>query len=86
MRWDRKAPPESNLHVYGKDDMEFRVYNVKRSSKRRDQKKDQRKSTKEQVTKKEMRILEKVNTSELFRLHQGQFLYLNSLIFLPNHP
>ena len=36
MRWDRKTPPESNLHVYGKDDKEFRVYNVKRSPKRRD--------------------------------------------------
>ena len=34
--------------MYGKDDTEFRVYNVKRSPKRRDQK-----STKEQVTRKE---------------------------------
>ena len=66
MRRDWKAPPESNLHVYGKDDTEFRVYNVKRSPKRGD-----RKSTKEKVTRKERRILEKVNTSELFRLHRG---------------
>ena len=71
MRWDREAPPESNLHVYGKDDIEFRVYNVKRSPKRKDRKKDQRKRTKEQVTKKEKRILDKVNTFELFRLHRG---------------
>ena len=34
MRWNRKAPPESNLHVYGKDNIKFRVYNVKRSPKR----------------------------------------------------
>ena len=46
MRWDRKAPPESNLHVYGKDDTEFRVYNMKMSPKRRDQKR-----TKEKVLK-----------------------------------
>ena len=55
MRWDRKAPPESNLNVYGKDDIEFRVYNVKRSPKRKDRKKDRRKRTNEQVTKKEKR-------------------------------
>ena len=71
MRWDRKAPPESNLHVYGKDDIEFRVYNVKRSQKSEDRKRDWKKSTKEQVTKKEKRILEKVNMSELFMLHRG---------------
>ena len=69
MRWDRKAPPESNLHVYGKDDIEFKVYNVKRSPKEKDRKKTRKKSTKEQVTKKERKILDKVNTSELFRLH-----------------
>ena len=52
MRWDRKAPPESNLHVYGKDDMEFRVYNVKRLPKRKD-----RERTKEKVLKN--KLLEK---------------------------
>ena len=71
VRWDREAPPESNLHVYGKDDIEFRVYNVKRSQKSEDRKRDWKKSTKEQVTKKEKRILDKVNMSELFRLHRG---------------
>ena len=70
MRWDREAPPESNLHVYGKDDIEFRVYNVKRLQKSEDRKRDWKKSTKEQVTKKEKRILEKVNMSELFMLHR----------------
>ena len=71
MRWDRKAPPESNLHVYGKDDTEFRVYNVKKVAKEKGSKKDQRKSTREQVTRKERRILDKVKTFELFRLHRG---------------
>ena len=52
MRWDRKAPPESDLHVYGKDDTKFRVYNVKRSPKRRD-----RKRTREKVLKN--KLLEK---------------------------
>ena len=40
MRWDREAPPESNLHVYGKDDIEFRVYNMKKSQKRTERKKE----------------------------------------------
>ena len=71
VRWDREAPPESNLHVYGKDDIELRVYNVKKSQKSEDRKRDWKKSTKEQVTKKERRILDKINTSELFRLHRG---------------
>ena len=71
MRWDKKAPLESNLHVYGKADIEFRVYNVKKIAKGKGSKKDQRKSTKEQVTKKERGILDKVNMSELFRLHRG---------------
>ena len=31
-------PPESNLHVYGKDDIQIRVYNMKRLPKRGDQK------------------------------------------------
>ena len=43
MRWDRKAPPESNLNVYGKDDIEFRVYNLKWSPKRGDRKKTREK-------------------------------------------
>ena len=52
VRWDRKAPPESNLHVYGKDDMEFRVYNVKRSPKRRDQKRTREKVLKNKLLEK----------------------------------
>ena len=52
MRWDRKAPPESNLHVYGKDDIEFRVYNVKRSPKRKDRKKTREKVLKNKLLKK----------------------------------
>ena len=52
MRWDRKAPPESNLHVYGKDDIEFRVYNVKRSPKRKDKKKTREKVLKNKLLKK----------------------------------
>ena len=30
VRWDRKKFPESNLHVYGKNDTQIVVYNVKR--------------------------------------------------------
>ena len=71
MRWDRKAPPKSNLHVYGKDDIEFRVYNLKWSPKRGDRKKTREKVLKKKLLKKESRILDKVNTSELFRLHRG---------------
>ena len=52
MRWDRKAPPESNLHVYGKDDIEFRVYSVKRSPKRKDKKKTREKELKNELLKK----------------------------------
>ena len=52
MRWDRKAPPESNLHVYGKDDIEFRVYNVKRSPRRKDRKKTREKVLKNKLLKK----------------------------------
>ena len=52
MRWDRKAPLESNLHVYGKDDMEFRVYNVKRSPKRRNQKRTREKVVKNKLLEK----------------------------------
>ena len=71
VRWDRKAPPESNLHVYGKDDIEFNVYNVKRSPKRRDRRMTREKVLKNNLLKKESRILDKVNTSELFKLHRG---------------
>ena len=52
MRWDRKAPLESNLHVYGKDDTEFRVYNVKRLPKRGDRKKTREKVLKNKLLKK----------------------------------
>ena len=52
VRWDRKAPPESNLHVYVKDDIEFRVYNVKMSPKRVDQKKTREKVLKNKLLKK----------------------------------
>ena len=52
MKWDRKALPESNLHVYGKDDIEFRVYNVKRSPKMRDRKKTREKVLKNKLLKK----------------------------------
>ena len=52
MRWDRKAPLESNLHVYGKDDIEFRVYNVKRSPKKKDRKKTREKVLKNKLLKK----------------------------------
>ena len=69
MRWDRKASPESNLHVYVKDDTEFRVYNVKRLPKRRDRKRTREKVLKNKLLENKRRILEKVNTSELFRLH-----------------
>ena len=52
VRWDRKAPLESNLHVYGKDDIEFRVYNVERSPKRKDRKKTREKVVKNKLLKK----------------------------------
>ena len=67
----QKAPPEPNLHVYGKDDTEFRVYNVKRSPKRRDRRMTREKVLKNKLLKKESRILDKVNMFELFRLHRG---------------
>ena len=38
MRWDRKKLLELNLYVYGKDDIQIRVYNMKRSPKRGDRK------------------------------------------------
>ena len=71
MRWNRKAPPKSNLHVYGKDDKEFRVYNVKRSPKRRDRERTIEKVVKNKSLEKKGGFWEKVNTSELFRLHRG---------------
>ena len=52
MRWDRKVLPESNLHVYGKDDTKFRVYNMKRSLKRKDRKKAREKVLKNRLLKK----------------------------------
>ena len=60
MRWDRKKLLELNLHVYGKDDIQIRVYNKKRSPKRgdREKKKNQGERIKEQVTKKELLILD----------------------------
>ena len=36
---DRKKLPESNLHVYGKDDTQIRVYNMRMSPKSREKKK-----------------------------------------------
>ena len=39
MRWDRKKLLELNLHVYGIDDIQIRVYNKKRSPKRGDREK-----------------------------------------------
>ena len=38
MRWDRKTPPESNIHEYGKDNIQIMVYNMKMSPKRGDRK------------------------------------------------
>ena len=32
--WDRKEFPESNLHVYGRDDTKIVVYSMKRKKKR----------------------------------------------------
>ena len=30
MRWDKEKLPESNLHVYGKDDTKVMVYNMRK--------------------------------------------------------
>ena len=38
MKWDKKKFLEPNLHVYGKDDTQIMVYNIRRSPKRGDQK------------------------------------------------
>ena len=70
VRWYKKAPLESNLHVYGKDDTEFRVYNVKRSPKKKDRKRIGEKVLKNKLLEKKIGFLDKVNTSELFRLHR----------------
>ena len=32
--WDKKEFPESNLHVYGRDDTKIIVYSMKRKKKR----------------------------------------------------
>ena len=34
--WDKKEFPESNLHVYGKDDIKIVVYSMRRWSKKGD--------------------------------------------------
>ena len=35
VRWDRKEFPESNLHVYDRDDTKIIVYNMEKGHKRR---------------------------------------------------
>ena len=40
--WDRKEFPESNLHVYGKDDTKIVVYSMGRCTRKGDQKKKSR--------------------------------------------
>ena len=37
--WDMKKFPESNLHVYGKDDTQIMVYNMREWSRKRNRKK-----------------------------------------------
>ena len=34
MKWDKKKFLEPNLHVYGKDDTQIMVYNIRRSPKK----------------------------------------------------
>ena len=36
--WDKKESPESDLHVYGKDDTKIVVYNLERCTKKREEK------------------------------------------------
>ena len=36
--WDRKKFPESNLHVYGTDDTQIMVYNIRGWARKRDRK------------------------------------------------
>ena len=55
MRWDRKKLPKSNLHVYGKNDTQIMVYNMRMWQKRGEGKTPEKKKTKELVT--EMRTL-----------------------------
>ena len=52
MRWDRKKLLELNLHVYGIDDIQIRVYNMKRSPKRGDREKTREKGLKNKLLKK----------------------------------
>ena len=52
MRWDKKKLPKSNLHVYGKDDIQIRVYNMKRLPKRGDREKTREKGLKNKLLKK----------------------------------
>ena len=40
--WDRKKFPESNLHVYGKDDTQIVVYNMERWPRERGSEKHQK--------------------------------------------
>jgi len=37
--WDKKEFPESNIHVYGRDDTKIVIYSLGRSPKRGDRKK-----------------------------------------------
>ena len=50
MRWDREKLSEPNLHVYGKNDTEIMVYNMRRCPKKEDWK-TQRKNIKKYDTK-----------------------------------
>ena len=42
MRWDREKLPKLDSHVYGENDVEIIVYNMKRNSKKGTQKKNKR--------------------------------------------
>ena len=54
MRWDKKKLPESNLHVYGKDDTKIMIYNMRRSPKRRDRKNTREKRLKNKLLEQEL--------------------------------
>ena len=43
MRWDKKKLSKPNLHVYGIDDTQIMVYNMKKSPSKRGSEKHQRK-------------------------------------------
>ena len=43
MRWDMNKLPKSNLHVYGKDDTQIMVYNMRKSPKKGDRKTPEKK-------------------------------------------